>query len=64
MLGDTPKWRDQIILLVCFLAFFHKVDILEFFADNKNRGLVCENVVLVGGGKFHRDTISKDYLEI
>ena len=25
------------------------------------RGLVCENVVPVGGGKFHRDTISKDY---
>ena len=34
VLGDTPKWRDQIILLVCFLAFFRKVDILEFFADN------------------------------
>ena len=30
VLGNTPKWRDQIILLVCFLAFFHKVDILEF----------------------------------
>ena len=25
---------DQIILLVCLLAFFHKVDILEFFANN------------------------------
>ena len=24
------------------------------------RGLVCENVVPVGGGKFHRDTISKN----
>ena len=23
-------------------------------------GLVCENVVPVGGGKFHRDTISKN----
>ena len=27
-------------------------------------GLVFENVVSVGGGKFNRDTISKNYSEI
>ena len=30
------------------------------FYDYLTRGLVCENVVPVGGGKFHRDTISKN----
>ena len=47
---DKPECARPNHPTCLFPHFFHKVDILEFFVDNALGGLVCDNLVPVGGG--------------